>query len=607
MNIYEMLQNVIVVKKYRISPNEYSDTEKEKLDTEEDRRIFEVLKNVSSLGVKITSKGISYHPFMVWEGKRTFSLEDMTEEDYEVLKEIDLDKIPLNLRARIADLLWTQKKEYNSALVAAQAYLDLFKLWYSAEDWIGTLDMIKRAIYISAQINNSEIYEDSCNILYTEVLQLAGEDEGFLSLRLLDILLEQKYGKNEKLLEVAENIILKHTKDVMKIEQAYEIKAICFNRLKKNDMVKQTQLELAKYYVDYAEKIIEENIQGVLQAERFYQKAIELYRNNGEAAKGEKILRRLVEIQKEIPKQMVPIKMEFDVSGVNENIDKNMEGLTFEESLIRLTQMVSFSKKDDIKKKLYKECSNSPINHLFGKNLVNTSGQTVLALKPLNFDNPEEDLELLDLHLHQKALEEQKISGNIWLKYSFYYIRKKYEFEPTDLDFLVCDNPIIPTGRENIFRSAIYMLLKGQYYEAMHILAPQVENLFRNIAKEVGGLTITLSNDGASKEKLLKSIFDLPELLDCYDNDILFLFKGLLNEQAGANIRNEIAHGITSEYMAGSGAYLYFAGAVIKLLSYTSIKCYELITMEGSKLKTFIEPGSDAIKIKQKSNVKFKQ
>jgi hypothetical protein len=31
------------------------------------------------------------------------------------------------------------------------------------------------------------------------------------------------------------------------------------------------------------------------------------------------------------------------------------------------------------------------------------------------------------------------------------------------------------------------MVLKGQYYEAMHILAPQVENLFRNIAKEVGG------------------------------------------------------------------------------------------------------------------------
>jgi hypothetical protein len=51
--------------------------------------------------------------------------------------------------------------------------------------------------------------------------------------------------------------------------------------------------------------------------------------------------------------------MEFDVSGVNSNIDENMAGLTFEESIIRLTQMVSFPKKDDIKAKLYKECSDS--------------------------------------------------------------------------------------------------------------------------------------------------------------------------------------------------------------------------------------------------------
>lgn len=41
--------------------------------------------------------------------------------------------------------------------------------------------------------------------------------------------------------------------------------------------------------------------------------------------------------------------------------------------------------------------------------------------------------------------------------------------------------------------------------------------------------------------------------MDCYDNDILFLFKTLLNEQSEANIRNEIAHGIIGEASASSG------------------------------------------------------
>lgn len=599
MNIYDLLNKCITIKKYSLNASVFKDEDRECLDTEEEKQVFDLLKNVSSMAIKVNKKGVTFHPFMVWEGKRTFSIEDLTEDDYKTMESLVLEQLPINIRARIADVLWTQKKNYKAAIVAAKAYYELFCLFFTDEYWVCTLDMIKRTLFISAQINQKDIYNEAGDKLFNHVVKVNGQDKDFQSLRLLDILVEQEYGDFKILLTVIENIINNNIDDVSKVEQAYRLKVECLYKIKDSVAAKKSNIDLADYYVNYAEGILGTTLQGALQAERFYQKAIELYRNNGEAAKGEVVLRRLVEIQKEIPKQMVPVKMKFDVSGVNTNIDENMAGLTFEESIIRLTQMVLFPKKDDIKKKLYKEYNNSPISHMFGKNLVNASGQTVLALKPLNFNDPESDLELLDLHLHQKALEEQKISGDVWLKYAFYYIRNNYEFELTDLDFLVCNNPIIPTGRENIFRSAIYMVLKGQYYEAMHILAPQVENLFRNIAKEVGGLTITLETDGASKEKVLKSIFDLPELLDCYDNDILFLFKGLLNEQAGANIRNEIAHGITSEYMASSGAYLYFAGAVIKLLTYTSIKCYDLITTEGSKLKTFIEPGSDAIKIKR--------
>ena len=138
------------------------------------------------------------------------------------------------------------------------------------------------------------------------------------------------------------------------------------------------------------------------------------------------------------------------------------------------------------------------------------------------------------------------------------------------------------------------MALKGDCYESLHILAPQTENIFRNIVKEVGGLTVTLETDGTSKEKVLSSIFDLPELVDCYDNDILFLFKGLLNEQAGANIRNNIAHGIITPEAANSGASLYFICAVIKLLVFSSRRCSEIFS-NNHRLQKFINPESDIV------------
>ena len=164
------------------------------------------------------------------------------------------------------------------------------------------------------------------------------------------------------------------------------------------------------------------------------------------------------------------------------------------------------------------------------------------------------------------------------------------------IEFLVNNNGIVPEGREKIFQKGIGSFLRGEYYEAMHILAPQMENLFRNIANEVGGLTSKLSNDGSSQEKVLSSVFTIPELVDAYENDILFAFRGLLNEQAGANIRNRIAHGMIEEAECSSGEFLYFGAAVIKILSFTARACYKLI-VESEKLKAFKQPNSDDVKI----------
>lgn len=73
--------------------------------------------------------------------------------------------------------------------------------------------------------------------------------------------------------------------------------------------------------------------------------------------------------------------------------------------------------------------------------------------------------------------------------------------------------------------------------------------------------------DGSFMEKVLGSIFDLPELLDCYDNDIILLLKAYLMRKQVLILRNEAAHEIISEAACGSGVCLYFGAAVIKILS----------------------------------------
>lgn len=596
VNIYELLNRIIVNKRYSLSSNLFIEADRSTL-SEKEKSIFDLLKNIVSLGTKIHDDRIEFHPmFVMADGSRTFSIEDISEEDYLILHNLELDKIPLTLRALIADILWTNKKEFNAAKIAADAYWKLFILWYSDEDNIDTIDMIRRAVCISVQTKQTTLYNEIQEWFNDFIDTKAVNAEGFFSLRVMELFFKQKNFDVSVILKVLDDLIDGSRDNLAKVEQAYELKTECLFKLKrKEDAIKNNNL-LADYYLEFAEKIFQKDIQGALRAVNFYQKGIMLYRNNGETNKAEVAQKRLVEIQKEIPKIMVPCSVELDIKGVIDNLKVNMEGLSFEESVIRLTQMLVFEKQEDIKKCVIEELKNNPISHLFGKSLINAQGQTVLALHPLDIHNPEKDLKLLELHMYQNALEKQKVAGDIWVKNALIIIRDKFVIDKSMVEFLVKDNPIIPNGRERIFQSGLYMFLNGDYYEALHILTPQVENLFRNIAREVGGLTVTLENDGSSMEKVLSSILSLPELVDCYDNDILFTFRGLLNEQAGANIRNEIAHGIISEYACSTGVCLYFGMAVIKLLSLTSASCYQILK-NSEKLKHFEMPRKDALKV----------
>ena len=596
VNIYELLNRIIVNKRYSLSPNLFIEADRTEL-SEEERSIFDLLKNIVSLGTKIHNDGIEFHPmFVMADGSRTFSIEDISEDDYLILHSLKLEKMPLILRALIADILWTNKKEFNAAKIAANAYWELFTFWYRDDDNVGTIDIIRRAVCISAQTKQTLLFEKIQGWFVDFLEEKAANNDGFFALRVMELFFGQKNFDVSIFLPVLDDLIDGNSDNIAKVEQAYKLKTECLFKLKrKEDAIKNNNL-LADYYLEFAERIFKKDIQGALRAVNFYQKGIMLYRNNGESDKADAAHKRLVEIQKEIPKIMVPFSVELDIKGVIDNLKANMEGLSFEECVIRLTQMFVFEKQEDIKKRVIEEFKDNPISHLFGKSLINAQGQTVLALHPLDIHDPEKDPKLMELHMYQNALEKQKVAGDIWVKNALIIIRDKFVIDKSMVEFLVKDNPIIPDGRERIFQSGLYMFLNGDYYEALHILAPQVENLFRNIAREVGGLTVTLEKDGSSMEKVLSSILSLPELVDCYDNDILFTFRGLLNEQAGANIRNEIAHGIISEYACSTGVCLYFGVAVIKLLSLTSASCYQILK-NSEKLKHFEMPRKDALKV----------
>ncbi len=588
MDIYELLNAIIPDEKTALSSRLFTDVDKEKLD-ENAKPLYDLVRDISSMSIEVENINIKFHPMVIINGQRSFAIEDITDDNYEMLKAIDLQKVPLVLRSLIADILWTQKKDYKAAQVATKAYWALFQLRYTDRDNIGTLKLIRRAVCISVQAHQKSPYSEIDTWFRDFLKDKAIKTDAFFSLRLMELFAEQKNYNVSEFLSVLTKIISLNSNHVSVVEQAYQLKTKCLHKLKKGKEATANNLSLAEYYVGYAEKALQTGSEHIMRVEQIFKQAISLYRTNGAPFQAEKTHKRLVEIQKEIPKNMSSFCVELDTKDVTDTVIANMDGLTFEESVIRLTLMFNFDRKESIKSNVIKKCKDYPLSYALGKNIKNAEGQTIFVLPPIDIANPEKDQKILELYMHQDALEIQRLIGDIPVKTALSLIRERFVIDDPKLEFLVKNNCIIPKGREHLFQCGIGMFLRGEFYEAMHILAPQTENLFRNIAKEVGGLTVTLENDGSSNEKVLSSIFTLPEMLDCYDNDILFVFKGLLNEQAGANIRNKVAHGMIEAEACSSGACLYFGAALIKLLTYTSIPCYQLLK-SSEKLKCLKRP-----------------
>lgn len=583
MDIYDLLSQTVTINKYFNLAIDFPNDKKELLETEEEKSKYELIANVCSISMKAELDTVEFSPAFIFEGKRSYSVEDIKGIDYDALNSLEHAKLPINVCARITDILWTQRKLYKFAIIAAESYLNLFNLFFKDDDWVISLKMIKRALCISAQINKADLNEKCCQIVYDHLLRINGNDADFLSVSLIELLLHYSFGDLSKIIGVLNKILDLNKNNPNKMEFAFDLKYKCINKLNGFSSAKAVNLDKADYFRDFAEQTMKNAKTGPIRAEMFFQKAIQLYRNNGEPQKAELVHRRLVEVQKSILSSMMCHEDTIDVSKYVSTVNDLMKNLTFEECVMRIAQLTHFYTKQEGQDNVIKTLQNFPISNMFGKNIVNHDGQTILSLPPLNISNPTENLDVLDLHIHHKLFELESYSGNIFLRFALSFLRENFDIKNHTLDFLFEHNAIVPEGRENIIKKGLELAFEGDYYASIHILAPQAENIFRHIAKEAGALTVTLENDGSSKQKTLSSIFELPELLDCYDNDILFLFKGLLNEQAGANIRNEIAHGITETSNGSSGASIYFICAMIRLLVFSSPIYSHVLTDSSSK------------------------
>lgn len=587
MDIYQLLNKMNIENEYRLKSYWFNRENRETLETEKDRKEYDLIKRISTIKTEINQGRISYKSSEILDINSSSDVRSITDEDIQLLREINLSDIPACIRISIADLIWETRKDWKCAKIAAQTYYDVFCSVSQTINRLDIINLIDRAITISKQINNNSLVERSFDIISSQVEAFANqEDKAFTCIELIDVLNRHSYKKINEFLPILDTIIERDHENPNRVEKASETKEDIFDALKDNESKTKEIIARADYYKSLADEKSRESAPEIMRAVSYYEKSIALYQKANQNDKVVDVQKILIETQKIIPQIIHPWKRTIDVSELIELLDSNFAGLSFEESVIRFTQLIPLLKKSEIEDSMRDSLEKYPLSHAFPQTLINEYGQKTAAIPSFNGNEADANL---DIYINQRILEDGSFIGETCVKHILKLIRERFNPTKEMLRFIVERNAIIPLGREGIFLSTIDMAFKGMYYEAIHIMAPQFENMFRVIAKEAGAVTIWINDDCLAEEKTIGKIFDLQELKDCYDNDELFLFKALLNEKTGANIRNEIAHGLVNESRASHGIYLYFIGVVIKILVRSSQKCTAIYT-DSEKLLIIKQP-----------------
>lgn len=541
------------------------DTLFQKITTDEDINLVSLLRIISKLKIEIHQNQLQLMSIERTMGNKDLSQIMISDEDILNLRNLNSNKLPCFLRTKTFEVLYYFNQNKENAKETIKSIIDLCNYYIENNYLDEIIYPLKNAIFISKK---EKLKEETKRVreLTDSLLRLYIQDNSVREfLEILQIIKEYRIEKKKVIVRFVNEVLRDNTCDIYTMEELLRLKIECLGD--KNN-IQQAKLELARLLEKYVDELIVREDFG--NAEREARKVFALYVECSDKEKVEELTNKIVFLQTQIATNMQSFKYEINLKPMVLMLERNIEKLSFEESIIYLSEFISVFNKEEFENRLRKELESEKffLTNAIDINVYDVDNSYIGAISGYDCRTQYISEDQMFYHLQK----EYRLIG-IMIVFPFLsVIRSKFDMVENSLDFLIDNNGIIPNGREQNFKDGLYFALKGDISKAIHILVPQLENLLRELAAQCGETIIKIEKNGGSRKKTLRTILTSKILSDSFDENVLFLFRGLLVEKFGSNIRNNIAHGNVDDSEMDLGSYLYLIAWVLKVLSWYSLK-----------------------------------
>jgi len=548
---------------YNIAFSSAAKTAQERGD-EKTSQVLMLLAGMTSMMLRPAEKNETFTPLAVFaDGRRTAALSDFSDEQLDILKEWLPDCKDAELKARIADVIWTMKRKGNfqTAEVAVDAYLISGERLLESEFPHQGVERIIRAVHLAASLGkNSKWFPKVIAQIELSIEKYAGEATNFI-VSLMELLIEYRQGNPAKYIPIAKSLALKHEgeKAWLLARRTWETMAK-WSRMAKDQTQEFVALErIAATYIAEADENTEAG-RGYMVAAHHIQSAIEVLRAvPGTKDRQAELHIILLTYQEKSLNELGHLSGgEIDLTRPVEIAIEQIKGKSFIEALFALAVLANPIKRKELEGYANAIAKESLLYSILATTHLDSRGRVIGKKPSLLIGSAEEIAQAREAEMHQWAQIQQQATGMV-IHAARLHLLTEHNPKLEDVLEIVAHNPFVPSGRELLFAQGLLAGLQGDYLFALHLLTPQLENSIRIILNGVGVTTSGISPEGIQEDFDLNKLLDMNELINIFGEDLVFDLKGTLVSRFGSNFRNLLAHGLLEHghFLSSQAAYIW--------------------------------------------------
>jgi len=547
-------------------------------DNAEEAELYAFMYNVCLLILQPDNPDrMPFVPMFGGGGLNSTGIDDFDTKHLDLLVQLLSEISEPELKARVADIIWTRKhgdNRHEMASVAIESYLLSATYFEQNEKWHDCKTRIKRALQIALELGaKSDFLEQVVNNIEIMIAKYEHHPSPILLVELLRLLSEYRLGDAAKYALVAEG----RAKEMLNVTEKvqiewdwlrwlWELAAAFHSRANDSERSFQAQIAKADTYKAQAQWISGDQSQHLPTAKFLVVQGIEAFRRipNTES-KRQDLHRYLLELQEKGLNDFAEFSEEIDVQPLVSCATKAVKRKSFQEALFTLALMPKSPCVETLRQEAKERSQQSPLFSVIGATIIDSEGKTKANRPGLTEDNEEV---VLQCEMFRQARTTQRLTAGAIIQPALIQINNEHYYSEKDFGVLVRDNPFIPAGREYIFARGLCLGLRGNWLESTHLLMPQIENSLRYILKNHGCIVSNLTDQQVQDEYSLNKMLQethTNELEEILGKDIVFDLQGLLIERFGTNLRNEMAHGLLDTMVFGSPEVLYLWWLTLRL------------------------------------------